>query len=328
MIKRLPTTDIYFADACHDWIGRWWTRRPVKAVAANCFAAGDTMVLIRRDEDAVMRRALAWPGRLIYLIDDDISGAAGSPDLPQDYRRRLNEFDRQFHQALLERADTLLVSSPALQALFAANPRITAQIGEVFPYWPMKPADTRHFDGLERGEALRIVHLGSGSHAGAFAALAPAIAQILDGTDNVHFTYIGREAPAPILANHPRTTRIAPMRWPAYRRWLARQRFHLALYPLDDTRFDAARSANKIVEHGVVGAVGLYPESWPFAQMVSGGSLSAPADPASWAAALKDAIGRRGQLADLAQQAARALTAGPGRAAQRTLWSDMLDLSA
>lgn len=326
MSARLPTTDIYFAHACHDWIGRWWTRRPIRALGANCFVAGDIMALIRRDEDAVMRRALDWPGRLVYLIDDDIAGAADSPELPDDYRRRLGQFDRQFHQALLERADTLLVSSPALAALFAANPRITARIREVFPYWPMDAADTRHFAGLERGEALRIVHLGSGSHAGAFVALAPAITQVLDGPDNVHFTYFGREAPGPLPAVHPRATRIAPMRWPTYRRWLARQRFHLALYPLDATRFDAARSANKIVEHGVAGAVGVYPESWPLAQMVAGGSLAAPSDPADWAAVLKDAIGRRGQLAGLAQRAAQALAAGPGRAAQRALWSDVLDL--
>lgn len=328
MTARLPTTDIYFGHACRDWISRWWRHGPVRALGANCFVAGDTMVLIRRDKDSLMRRALGWPGRLVYLIDDDIAGAADNNALPEDYRRRLSVFDRQFHQALLERADTLLVSSPLLAALFGANPRITARVCEVFPYWPMEPSDTRHFAGLERGEALRIVHLGSGSHAGALAALAPAIGHVLDGPDNVHFTYVGHEAPTLQLAAHPRATRIAPMRWPAYRRWLARQRFHLALYPLELTRFDAARSANKMVEHGIVGAVGVYSERWPFAQMVKDCSLTAPANPADWAVTLQRAISRRGELAGMAQRAARILAAGARQAAQRALWSDVLDLPA
>lgn len=328
MSSRLPTTDIYFAHACRDWIGRWWKPGPIRALGRNCFVAGNTMVLIRRDEDALMRRAIDWPGRLVYLIDDDIAGAAQSLDLPADYRRRLGLFDREFHQALLEQADILLVSSQPLVSLFAANPRITAQIEQVFPYWPLNFSDVRHFECLEHGEALRIVHLGSGSHAGAFNALVPAIGEVLAAHPNVHFTYVSREAHSGLPDRRMQIRRIAPMRWPAYRRWLGRQRFHLALYPLDATRFDVARSPNKIVEHAIVGAVGLYPENWPLAGLTKGGSLAAPTDPADWAQALSDAVERRGDLARQAQQAARALTAYHDPAAQRALWKEVLDLGA
>lgn len=285
------------------------------------------MVLIRRDEDALMRRALDWPGRLVYLIDDDIAGAAESPDLPADYRRRLALFEAEFHRRLLERADTLLVSSQPLAELFEREPRITAQIRQVFPYWSLDFADDRHFAGVAFGAPLQIVHLGSASHAGAFGAMVPALVEVLEGQVPVHLTYVGRQAAAGLPDRHPRITRIAPMRWPAYRRWLARQRFHLALYPLEQVRFDAARSPNKIVEHAVIGAVGLYPQDWPLTRLTGGGCLTAPIDPADWRDALKQAVEEGASLAALARQARRSVTAYHDRTAQRALWSDELGLA-
>lgn len=326
MTSRLPTTDLYFAHACHDWIGKWWTRGPVRAVGKNCFVAGDTLLLIRRDEDALMQRALDWPGRLVYLIDDDIAGAAQSLALPADYRRRLAQFDRDFHRALLERADILLVSCEPLATLFTQDPRIKAEVRQIFPYWPLDFADDRHFAELENGAPLRIVHLGSGSHAGALAALAPTLAELLDGSVEVRLTCFGRELPPSLPTSHPKIERLKPMRWPAYRRWLARQRYHLALYPLEPTPFDAARSANKIVEHAIVGAVGLYPEDWPLVHLAGGGCLTAPANPADWGQALKHAVRGRTELAELSRQAARSVALHNDRVVQRALWSDVLDL--
>jgi hypothetical protein len=327
MMRRLPTTDIYFAHACHDWIGWWWTRRPIRALGPNCFVTGNTMVLIRRDEDKLMRRAIDWPGRLVYLIDDDIAGAAQSLDLPADYRRRLAQFETQFHRRLLERADTILVSSQPLAALFERDMHVTARIRQVFPYWPLDFADESHFAGLERGLPLRIVHLGSASHAGPFGAIVPALTELLEGQVPVHFTYVGREAAPGLPDCHPLIRRVATMRWPTYRRWLAGQRFHLALYPLDHARFDVARSPNKIVEHAVIGAVGLYPHDWPLTQLTGGGCLTAPADPANWGDALKQAVENRESLATLAALARRSVMLHHDRAAQRALWSDELGLA-
>ncbi|WP_152524757.1 glycosyltransferase family protein [Novosphingobium lindaniclasticum] len=326
MTSRLPTTDLYFLHACGDWINRWWSRGPVKALGKNCFAVGETMILIRRDDEELMCRALDWPGRLIYLIDDDIAGATESSDLPQDYRGRLEKFNSRFHRKLLERADELLVSSPRLEVLFGGDSGITARIRRVMPYWPMPFADADHFEDLQHGRLLKIVHLGSGSHAGTFTALAPAVMDVIARHENVHFSYFGREAPPAFPADHPRIVRIAPMRWPAYRRWLARQRFHLALYPLDQGRFDSARSPNKIIEHAVIGAVGLYPENWVTASLTGGGSIAAPVDPADWAGVMRRAVEQGSELANLARQARRSLALANDQTAQRVLWAELLGL--
>ncbi len=326
MTSRLPTTDIYFLHACQDWINRWWSRGPVKAIGKNCFVVDETMVLIRQDDEELMCRALDWPGRLIYLIDDDIAGVTENPDLPQDYRRRMEQFNERFHRKLLERADELLVSSSRLEVLFGDDVGITARIRRVMPYWPMPFADTEHFEDLQHGRLLKIVHLGSGSHAGAFTALAPAVIDVIAQHENVHFTYFGREAPRALPTDHPRIVRIAPMRWPAYRRWLTRQRFHLALYPLDESRFDSARSPNKIIEHAVIGAVGLYPENWLTASLTGGGSIAAPADPADWADVMRCAVKQGSELASLARQASRSLGSANDPTAQRFLWAELLGL--
>lgn len=323
MTARHPSTDLYFVHACDDRIARWWRRGPVRAIGANSFVAGDTLLMIRRDDDAVMRQALDWRGRFVYVVDDDIAGAATSACLPDDYRRRLAAFETAFHRPLLARADQLLVSSQPLAERLGPRP-----VRRIDPYWRLPCADQHHFATLARGGSLDIVHLGSGSHAGAFAALAPAIADLLRSRDDVTFTYVGREPPHPALAAHPRVRRVPPMSWPRYRRWLGRRRFHLALYPLAATPFDRARSTNKLLEHAIVGAVGIYPADWAPADAVGGGALRAPADPAAWCDALVDAVARRGDLALVAAEAARALTAHGKRAMQRRLWDEILGLGS
>lgn len=326
MRKRLPTTDLYFLHACSSLIRRWWHPAPVTMLGANCFARGNTLVLIRRDNEALMRQAIDWPGRLIYLIDDDITAAARSPYLPEDYKARLGSFDRDYHSRLIQRADLLLVPSVSLARRFAADTGVTAEIRHIDPIWPFAMADGRHFGDLRNGAPLRIVHLGSGSHGGALAAAAPAIARSLDANPDTEFTYIGRQEPHPALARHPRVRRIEPKSWPRYRRWLPRQRFHLALYPLDETAFDRARSGNKLIEHGIVGAVGVYPEDWGPAHRLGDAAIFAPSDPARWGERLGDILAKREELVHGAAQAADILCRYNSPAAQADMWSAILEI--
>jgi hypothetical protein len=337
---RLPTTDLYLRNACAQWIQPWWqfgrasAARPIRQIAANGFTCGEWMVLIRRDSPAVMRAALDWPGRLAYVIDDDIAGAADSADLPAAYRQRLAEFHSDWHRHLLARANVLLVPSDPLAARLAKDPHIGATIRRIEPHWPEPFAHQSHFAELARGEPLRIAHLGSGSHRAGLAALAPGLTKLLARHSSVELTYIAAPPVIAELAAQPRARCEPPRRWLAYRRWLPRQRFHLALYPLLPTAFDRARSANKLLEHAIVGAVGLYPDNWQpaleLAQAQPGGTpgaLLAPADAADWADALEAAIVARTELAAIAATATRILSARRICAMQQSLWSDVLGLT-
>lgn len=329
-MRRLPSTDLYFGNVCADVVARWWRpaagRRWVRRLSANAFVCGEWLVLIRHDQPAVMSEALAWPGRLAYVIDDDIVAGADCPMLPEAYRARLTAFERSYHRALTERADLLLVSSDPLAEVFANASTVRAMVRRIEPAWNIPLADQTHFAALEQGGVLRIAHLGSGSHAAGLDRIAPLLVRLLDDNPLVHFTYIAARGVHPSLEGRPRVRRVKPKPWPRYRRWLARQRFHLALYPLMSTRFERARSSNKLIEHAITGAVGLYPEGWTPAQALGEGAFLAPSDPGDWGAALKAAMQSRAHLAEMARTAARLLSTQDASGRQRALWGEVLGI--
>ncbi|MBU6268630.1 MAG: hypothetical protein KGN34_13880 [Sphingomonadales bacterium] len=328
---RLPTTHLYFVNAMTAQLAKWWRRAPVQARGANCFVHGDAMVLIRRDKPRVMREALHWPGRLAYLIDDDVAAGMASPWLPESYRDGFARFEREFHRPLLARADLVVAPSRALAERLgdpAENRgcKLKLDIRRIDPFWPAAFADTAHFQPLAHGAPLRIVHLGSGSHQAGLEAIAPLLAGLLDRHGHAQFTYFSARPVHPALEAHSRARRIEPKTWPEYRRWLSRHRFHLALYPLMPDRFDRARSINKLLEHALVGAVGIYPEDWVPATMIAGNALSAPSDPALWGDVLESAVARQSTLADMAAGAAAQLAARDYAGRQQALWHEFLGI--
>ena len=325
--QRLPSTDLFFLNACGHRVARAWKRAPITAHGLNCFVHGEAMLLVRSDTPEVMRAALEWPGRLAYIVDDDIAGAADSPGLPEDYRRRLATFDATWHQPLIARADLLVAASDVLAQGLAGRALVNRpQVQRIDPYWALPLADQRHFAGLGQGGELRIAHLGSGSHHGGLSAIAPAVAGLLDQDNAISFTYVAAEMVSAALEAHPRARRLAPRNWPRYRRWLSRARFHLALYPLTANRFDRARSCNKLFEHAIAGAVGVYPQDWAPAGMAGDGAILAPGEPACWADTLASAVSRRHELAGMAASATRSLSHHDTGTMQRAIWSDFFKI--
>ncbi|MDE2303323.1 MAG: hypothetical protein KGK11_12270 [Sphingomonadales bacterium] len=328
-MRRLPTTDIYLVNACAGAIApRWRTARarPLRALSANAFTCGDWLVLVRRDSPAVMRRALAWPGRLAYLVDDDIAAGMDDPTIAAPYRQRLAAFWRDFHRALLRRADALVVPSAVLAARFATDPAITAAIHRIEPCWLEHFAEPGHFAALADGAPLRLAHLGSASHRGALDRLAPVLRRLLDRHARLELTYVAAAPAPPALTGAPRVRREPPRLWPAYRRWLVGQRFHLGLYPLLATAFDGARSANKLHEHAIVGAVGVYPQGWAPGEALARAeaAILAPAAIGDWEATIEEAIADRARLGAIAARARETLSAAQPRAKQQQLWGKIL----
>lgn len=298
-VNRLPSTDLYFLNTMASWVRpRFGLRRrarknPIRAVGANAFVAGDAFVLIRHDTPDVMRMALDWRGPMIYVIDDDVAAGAVCPLLPDGYRARLARFERQFHRDLLARADIVLAASDMLAQRLAQER--AGPVARIDPVWRQAAADSAHFAPLSRGAPLHIVQLGSASHRGALMAIAPIMRDLLDRHEPVTFTYFSPRTIDERLERHARARRIEPMTWPEYQRWMARNRFHLALYPLAQTAFDRARSASKLTEHAILGAVALYPQGWPPAQGREG-VLLAPDRPEDWGEIIAQCIHRRDEL--------------------------------
>lgn len=326
MTQTLPTTDLYFLNSCRASVARWWRKGPIKRLGANSFRCGNRQLLIRRDKPDLMEEAIAGDHCLIYLIDDDLTGAASTPSLPSSYRARLTDFAQRFEARLLERASVIVTSSDALEAKFRSDQRIAAEIVRLDPFWAMPFADQKHFSASPNGRT-DIAHLGTASHRGGLAQIAPYVIDILDRFPATHFTFIGAAGQHKRLEAHPRTHRVDVMSWPRYRRWLSRQRFHLALYPLEETTFDRARSANKLFEHAIVGAVGVYPRGWRPAAMAAGGAVLAPDNPDDWRQTLIDVMERRQSLAELAEIAVTSLQNRHNAEAQQLIWAKLLNLS-
>ena len=317
----LPTTDLYFLNSCADSVSGLFRRGPVKKLADNCFSAGETVLLVRQDRAHVMQRILAAPPkRLVYLIDDDIQAAGQDASLPQDYRDRLTRFHAEFHAEFVARADTLVVTSDPLLRKFSSH----RDVRIVHPVWHLDLADDRHFDALAGGAPVHAMHLGTASHQAGLDFLKPVVGLLLERFARFHFTYIGRRPRLGALDLHPRIHRERPQAWRRYRKSLGQRRIHLGLYPLPDTPFNRARSRNKLLEHAVVGAVGVYSRSWPTASQLQGCAILAGEDAADWIVALSPYLEEPQRLRPLAQAARAVLSPLNDATSQRRFWADVL----
>jgi hypothetical protein len=197
-----------------------------------------------------------------------------------------------------------------------------AHIFQIDPFWREQFSTLSHFDV---GPAFDVAFLGAGTHRGALEFLAETIHRASSLEKRIRFW---------LSANHKGRFRAARLpidfvgttAWPAYRRALVAHPRHLALYPLPDTPYAGARSANKLIEHAVIGAGAIYSQTWSCgaAAAATGAGLALPHDPASWAEATAclAADGRRARALAEGVQRYAAMLNRPD--AQRRLWSELM----
>ncbi len=314
-----PTADLYFMNACGDFLGAGVTR-----LAPTVFASAGACLVMRHD-----MRAERLPGarRLVYFIDDAVDQGVGDASLPFLYRQKLRLVERASARRIGRRAAVAVVSSVELARRYA--PRIETHL--IHPYWSEPIAGLEHFEPVLTGEGwVDIAYLGSAVHRADLAFLWPIVGAVLAAHPRVRFHLAERHRVPAALAAHPRLVRIPGLGWGAYRAGLAERRFHLALYPLMDTEFNRGRSLNKLIEHGVVGAAALYSRSWGEAWRAGkgGAGLTLRNHRDDWRAAIEHLLARPQAMRGLAAGAgalARALNrAGP----QRRLWSELMGVRA
>lgn len=266
--------------------------------------------------------------RLIYLLDDAIDLDGADAALSAYWRFKLRMVERAAADALIRRAEAVVVSSPALAGMIRARAP-GAEVRRLDPYWSDPLSGLAHH---EDAGPLRLAYLGSQTHGADFARLAPMLRAFLDDRPEAELIVGGGHGR---MVGHARARDLGPMGWAAYRGVLPKLRPHVALYPLRDTPFNAARSLNKLIEHAVAGAAGLYAECWPGAARAveAGAGLALGPDPADWRAPLDALAADRGLacggLAFGMAQAGRALAGEINDAgAQRRLWAELLGLDA
>jgi len=310
-----PSADLYFKNACGGFLDAG-----VTSLAPTVFASSSACLVMRHD-----LRAQKLPGgrRLIYFIDDAVEQGVADAGLSFFYRQKLRLVERAAARRIGRCAAVAVVSSAELARRVA--PEVETRL--IHPYWSEPIAGQGHFEPLLRGEGwIDIAYLGSVVHRADLAFLWPVIGDVLASHPNVRFHLAERHRVPGALARHPRIVRIPGLGWSAYRAGLAGRRFHLALYPLMDTPFNRARSVNKLIEHGVVGAAAIYSRCWGEAWRVdeAGAGLLLHNRQGDWRTAIEHLLER--------PQAMRGLAAWAGALAremnqvepQQRLWSELM----
>jgi len=170
---------------------------------------------------------------------------------------------------------------------------------------------------------------GSRSHAGDIEMIAPGIVKALRRNQRLRVTsFLGELAPRS-LRNHAGVRNHPQLPWPKFRRFLERQRFHVAAAPYRDTRFNGARSISKILDHGALGAAGLYSNRAPHSRYISHletGFLMTD-DSYDWCEAVLELAGRPRQARKLAARGAALAGELGDRRRVRQFWLARLGLA-
>jgi hypothetical protein len=312
-----PTADLYFANACADWLESGHVVRHAPTV----FTSESTRLVIRHD--ARSGRASLRP-RTVYLLDDAIDLDGADAALSPYWRFKLNRVERAAADVYLPDAEAVVVSSDPLAAMIRARAS-SANVHVLTPYWSERMSNLSH----HARPRCTIAYLGSQTHGPDIAPLAQSLAKFLDETPEAELVMAGGHEQIGLLANHRQVRALGPMPWAKYRKALSGLGVHIALYPLNDTPFNAARSLNKLIEHGVAGAAGIYARSWSGATMAeeAGAGIALPSDPAAWIAALGGMVADRKMTCTMAEAGVHLAQAVNDRDAQRTLWADLLQIS-
>lgn len=256
--KTIPTTDIYFRNANRD--------RGLSREGINSFSTREAVVVCRRDHPNVVQRLLGdKTKRLYYVIDDNLWAADHDPSLPEIYRQRLLNLRNGQHNMLAGAADTIVVPSPALSEMYE---QLGFRVKMLDPYWSETLSEDWSFKSLPTGAPLRIGYLGTASHASDRKFVLEIFEKLLAAGANVELTIVGEENVPPQLIGHPQLSILRHLNWHFYRRRLFKHRFDILLYPVMPSSFNDARSANKLTEHAVCGGVGVYSDSWTYADFV------------------------------------------------------------
>ncbi|QIE55813.1 glycosyltransferase family 4 protein [Pikeienuella piscinae] len=309
-----PTADLYFADSCADWLRRGLVTR----YAPTVFASATVRLVIRHDGRA--GRASLRP-RHVYLIDDAIDLDGADAALSRYWRFKLDNVERAAAARFLPGAAAAVVSSPALEGMIRARAS-GLDVRVLNPYWKTEFSSLSHHraDG-----PFRVAFLGSQVHGPDFAPLATMLRGFLDDWPEAELIVGGGHGGQ---VGHARARDLGAMGWRDWRAALPALQPHVALYPLAETPFNAARSLNKLIEHAVAGAAGLYARAWPGAALAveAGAGLALGPDPAEWRAALDRLAANPLETREMAKAGAALAARLNDAEAQRRLWAELLEI--
>jgi hypothetical protein len=203
--------------------------------------------------DALAARCRETGARLLYDIDDDLL------HIPRDHpeatllRPRARTIARMLHHA-----DTVWVSTPRLaDALRDTRPTARPTIRVVPNGLDERLWGTPQVQSRPRPYPVRLLFMGSATHGGDWAIVAPAMARIVEAFGPaVSFDMIGVVGPVtlPQWVNRVSPSHSGMASYPGFVNWITHQPpWDIGIAPLADTAFNRGKSAIKALDYAALG---------------------------------------------------------------------------
>ncbi len=205
---------------------------------------------------------------LIFFMDDDVLDFSASAGMPLRYRFKLLRYAALRTKWLKQQGAQLWVSAEYLKEKYSAwSPKL------ILPTPLAEPSKMRRF-----------FYHGSASHAAEIKWLRPVVEEVLRKDESFAFEIIGGQDVYRLYRDFPQVTVIHPMKWPAYRNFLAMSGRHIGLAPQLDIPFNRARSYTKFFDITGCGAVGIYSPNSMCAAVINDGieGLVVELQPEAW----------------------------------------------
>jgi hypothetical protein len=189
--------------------------------------------------------------KIIYFMDDDLFDLQALVGLPWGYRWRIFTKALRYRSQLLQLCNEFWVSTPYLAAKYSSfAPALLS---------PISSTKT-----LQQKPAILVCYHGTASHNREIDWLLPIIEQVQSQADNIQFELFGDRVLSKRVNRIPRVYVLHPMSWPNYLSFTQSQKRTIALAPLLDNHFNAARGATKFYDYARMEAVGIYSNVSPY----------------------------------------------------------------
>lgn len=228
-------------------------------VAAQRLPMGTFLVIVRH-ASAVWLQFIEeyrhlWSG-VAFLMDDDIPGAVWCRDVPFDYARWTTKRYVIMKRRLTKVCDRVWLSTAALQKRYSQidsyliPPQFFGVVRDV------SPIGTRRWG-----------YHGTHIHKRELDWLVPIVKRVQRAEPEAEFEVFGDDKIAHKFRDIPRVTVLAPLSWNDYLKHCYASQLAVGVAPMLPGRFNVSRSYTKAFDIARCGAVGIFSESAPYAQL-------------------------------------------------------------
>jgi hypothetical protein len=219
--------------------------------------------------------------KIIYFMDDDLFDAGAITDLPSAYARKIKRMALDVRKAIEALCEEFWFSTPFLCAKYTrlSPALLTPRVGSTL---------------YQNSALVKVCYHGTASHHAEILWLAPVVSR-LQAHGATQFEIFGNHDVNRLYRDMAAVSILHPMSWENYLAYTANVRQDIALAPLLENPFNAARGPTKFFDFARMGAVGIYSDVAPYDDFIRDGidGILLPNDPGLWVETVMSLAGDR-----------------------------------